>query len=142
MRFTPKSEEELQSMSLLEPGIYQFQVSAATNEMSKSGNEMIKLVLSIWDKEGHVHFIFDYLLEAMGHKLRHFCESTGLIDKYDHGEIDVTDCINRQGYVELSIQEGKLKDNGDRYPNRNSVKDYVKKSKMESANDLDDDVPF
>ncbi|CEG60979.1 DUF669 domain-containing protein [Legionella micdadei] len=142
MRFTPKTEEELQLMTLLEPGIYQFQVSTATNEMSKSGNEMIKLTLNIWDKDGRLHFIYDYLLEAMGYKLRHFCETTGLIDKYDHGEINVTDCINRQGYVELAIQEGKLKDNGERYPSRNSVKDYIKKSKVESANDLNDDIPF
>lgn len=128
-------------MSLLEPGIYPFQVSSATNETSKSGNEMIKLVLNIWDKDGHLHLIFDYLLEAMGYKLRHFCETTGLIDKYEHGEINVDDCMNKQGYVELCIQEGSIKDNGARYPSRNSVKDYAKKSESKK-DDLDDDIPF
>lgn len=141
MRFAPKTEQELQVMTLLEPGAYQFQVSTATNERSKSGNEMIKLTLNIWDKKGNAHFIYDYLLEAMATKLRHFCESTGLIDKYEIGEINPIDCMNRQGYVDLIIQEGKIKNNGERYPNRNVVKDYIKKSDTQS-DDLNDDIPF
>lgn len=148
MRFAPKTEEELQTMSLLAPGIYKFQVSSAKDEISKSGNEMIKLMLGVWDENGSLHFIYDYLLEAMGQKLRNFCEVSGLIDKYEHGEIGAEDCVNRQGFVEIIVQEGKMKDNGDKYPMRNAIKNYIKKSEASSvvSNNLegidDDLIPF
>lgn len=142
MRFAPKSEQELQVMSLLEPGLYKFQVSSATDETSKSGRDMIKLVLSVWDKDGNQHNIFDYLLDAMAYKLRHFCEATGLIAKYDHGEILAADCLNRSGYMHLEIKEGEQKQDGLRYPSRNSVKDYVKHSEGKGSEMLDDDIPF
>lgn len=145
MRFAPKTEQEIQTMALLEPGIYQFQVSSAINEVSKSGNEMIKLSLLIWDKEGNTHHLYDYLLEAMAYKLRHFCETMGLINKYEQGELHPSDCIGKQGHIELVIQEGKFKDNGERYPNRNAVKDYIQSSGETLSHPVtleDADVPF
>lgn len=141
MRFAPKTEQELQMMSLIEPGTYAFQVINAANETSKSGNDMIKLTLNFWDKDGNPHTVFDYLLEVMAYKLRHFCDATGLIDKYERGEIHPSDCIGKEGYLELVVQEGKIKDNGDRYPSRNSVKDYVKKSSNKTNEFFDDDIP-
>lgn len=141
MKFAPKTETELETMSLLEPGIYPFQVTQASNEISKSGNDMLKLTVMIWDKGGSMHYIYDYLLEAMGYKLRHFCESTGLMGKYEKGELYPQDCMNAQGNLEIIIQEGKDKGDGSRYPSRNSVKDYIKKD--EKSNTFkDDDIEF
>lgn len=144
MKFAPKTEEELEVQSLLEPGIYQFQVLDATNEMSKKGNEMIKLSLQLWDKDACCHWIFDYLLEAMSFKLRHFCSVTGLMTKYEKGQLDASDCIGKTGCVEISIKEGNSKPDGTKYPSQNSVKDYVlNTSYAVSSNDsVDDDVPF
>src|SRR6185503_1071534 len=144
MRFTPKSEEELEAISILEPGIYPFLVTNATNEKSKSGNDMIKLTLTIWGKDGSTHSMFDYLLEAMAYKLRHFCSNLGLMMKYDRGELSAEDCINKSGSLELVIKEGKESANGGRYPSQNSVKDYVKNVGNANLSDnvADEDVPF
>jgi hypothetical protein len=143
MRFAPKTELELETMSLLEPGIYPFQVTNASNETSKSGNDMIKLTLTIWGKDGSMHCIFDYLLEAMAYKLRHFCESTNLLTKYESGELYPGDCINVQGNLEIIIQEGKERPDGTKYMSRNSVKDYVvKKDKVTGEVFKDDDIEF
>jgi hypothetical protein len=143
MKFAPKTELELDSMSLLEPGIYPFQVTSASNEISKSGNDMIKLTLTIWGKDGSMHFIFDYLLEAMAYKLRHFCESTNLLSKYEAGELYPGDCLDVQGNLEIIIQEGKERPDGSKYMSRNSVKDYVvKKDKVTGEVFNDDDIAF
>lgn len=144
MKFAPKTEEELEVQTLLQPGNYQFHVADASNEKSKNGNEMIKLSLQLWDKDGSTHFVYDYLLEAMSFKLRHFCAVTGLMIKYESGMLDATDCIGKQGHVEIVIKEGKAKDDGSKYPSQNSVKDYkVSTNYATSTNDShDEDVPF
>ena len=126
MRFNPKSEEELQAMTLIDPGVYNFEVVAAKDRTSKSGNEMIELQLKLWDMQGHEKIVYDYLLEAMSFKLRHFAECTGLLDKYQAGELQALDCSGRQGKVEIVVQQGQKKPEGGYYPDKNSVKDYVK----------------
>lgn len=144
MRVTPRSEQELQESLVIPKGIYKFEVASAEEAVSKSGNEMIKLQLRVWDKEGKIHIIYDYLLDSLAFKLRHFAEYTGLIDKYNMGGINAEDCLYKSGSVELMIQEAK-----DNYPMKNAVKDYVKMEKSakvvapkeEPFDDLDD-LPF
>jgi hypothetical protein len=51
MRFEPKTEAELARAALIKPGEYDFEVVNATEEISKSGNEMIKLRLKIFAGE-------------------------------------------------------------------------------------------
>lgn len=147
MKFAPKTESELEISLLLEPGIYPFQVSEAINDTSKNGNEMIKIGLTVWGPEGRIHFVYDYLLEAMAYKLRHFCCYTGLIQKYESGELSANDCINKEGYVEIAIQKGKPNGNGGNYPDINKVKDYVErpgdfKDHYKKDNYVEEDVPF
>jgi len=126
MRFTPKTEQELQEMALVEPGEYSFQVIEATDQVAKSGNEMIKLKMKIWDNMGRERLIFDYVLEAMAFKLRHFADATGLLDKYEAGELRASDCPGRAGKLELGMEEGKPNPNGGMYAPKNTVKDYIK----------------
>lgn len=144
MRFSPKSAEELENDVLLEEGIYDFQVALASNEISQKGNEMLKLSLQIWDKEGRIHCIFDFLVEAMAYKLRHFCEATGLMQKYESGDLNPNDCINKRGKVEIIIKEGNIKNDGSRYRNSNAVKDYIVTSQNSNKEALieDCDIPF
>ncbi len=143
MRVTPRSEQELQESLVMPKGIYKFEVASAEEAVSKSGNEMIKLQLRIWDKEGKVHILYDYLLDSLPFKLRHFAEYVGLIEKYNMGGINAEDCLYKSGSVELMIQEAK-----DNYPMKNAVKDYVKTDRSAKVsppnNDLpfDDDLPF
>lgn len=153
MKFTPVTED-ITVPSLLSEGVYEFVIVESENCVSKSGNEMIKIKLLI-KHEGHNHFIYDYLLEAMPYKLRHFAEVTGLFDKYEHGEINDQDSIQKSGHVEIIVQKGKPNPNGGDYPDRNAVKDYLKKSlsagtanttpvqsSEKFVSELDDDIPF
>jgi len=149
MRFDPKSEEDINSYGLLQDGIYDFEVVEARDRVSRSGNDMIELKLKLWDKSGGVKIIFDYLLEAMAYKLRHFCSVTGLIQKYEEGSLQAMDCIGRCGRAEIIIQPGAGKQTGGYYPDKNSVKDYITNDKYakpipkeNNTMNLDQDVPF
>lgn len=150
MRFSPKTEEDINSYGLLEPGVYDFEVVEARDRISKSGNDMIELKLKFWDKSGDVKIVFDYLLEAMAFKLRHFCSVTGLIRKYEEGNLQAMDCIGRCGKAEIIIQPGNDKPGGGYYPDKNAVKDYINSDKYakplakesNSNLNLDQDVPF
>lgn len=125
MKFQPKTREELDSELLIEPGTYKFQVMKANDAYSKAGNEMIKLELKIWDNNGHERIVFDYLLEAMGHKLRHFCESCEVLDKYESGELRAFDLPGRTGQLVLLKESERPNPQGGYFPAKNSVKDYV-----------------
>lgn len=144
MRFTPKTEEELQMSTLIEEGTYNYQVLDAKESLSKAGHEMIELKLMIWDKESKERVMFDYLLEAMGHKLRHFCDSHGMLDKYNAGLLSSTDCWGKQGNVHVIVQQGKPNPAGGTYPSRNSVKDYVIVTAPQTVKkeEFDQDLPF
>lgn len=120
MKFKPKTEQELQAMMLVEPQECDFEVVSAEDAISGKGNEMIKLKLRVYTDSGE-RFIFDYLMEAMAYKLRHFAEATGLIDHYEAGTLSAMDCLNRSGRLRLGIERDKT----GQYADRNGVKDYV-----------------
>lgn len=121
MRFTPKTNEELQREALLEPGYYDFEVVSAEDAVSKSGSEMIALKLRIFSDRGE-RSVRDWLLPNMSYKLRHFAETTGLLPAYEAGTFNAEDCKGRTGRVLLKIetQEG--------YQPKNSVRDYEKQA--------------
>jgi hypothetical protein len=120
MKFKPKSEQELQAMLLVEPQECDFEVVSAEDAFSAKGNEMIKLKLRVYTDSGE-RFIFDYLMEAMAYKLRHFAEATGLIAQYEAGTMTAMDCLNRSGRLKLGIDRDKT----GQYADRNGVKDYL-----------------
>jgi hypothetical protein len=140
MRITPISDQDLAVMGLIPEGEYSFEVQSAEDTQSKSGNDMIKLVLCVWDAEGRQHTVYDYLLEAMPKKLKHFARHCGLITKYEAGELLADDCVGKCGTLSLVIQEDKT----GKYPPRNSVANYLeKKDFVCTQSDVkEDDVPF
>lgn len=121
MRFSPMTEDELARASLLEPGVYPFEVITASEELSKAGNEMIKVKLNVFGPNDQQAHIFDYLMEKLQYKLRHFCEATGLLQKYEAGTLSEVDCEGKTGFVKIKIDPA----NGS-YSAKNSVQDYVK----------------
>lgn len=149
LSFQPQSEEEV--LNLSPAGIYDFTVINAVDSISKkSGNPMITLTVSIFDITGKEKTITDFILAAFMKKIRHFCETTGLMDKFNLGSLSASDCINKTGKLNLIVEEynGRLK---------NSVEDYIKNvgdfpqnnvyktlSKAPEAEivPFDDDVPF
>lgn len=154
MRFQPKTEAELEAenaarKAAYQPwpkGMYDFVVNTGEDTYSKKGNEMIKLSLNIYNADGQVRQIDDYLLEAMEYKLRHAAEACGLLERYENGELNGFDFVGKSGKLYLDIQKGKQKDDGSFYSDRNSVQDYLVQkqsvSKEHAANELDDSVPF
>lgn len=147
MRFTPKTEEQLQEENLIPQGTYDFEVVEAKDRVSKSGNDMIELKLCVYDQNGSPRTVFDYLLESMSYKLKHFCDAVGLAHKYTDGTLADHDCMGKAGKVMIIQQPPQ---NG--YAAKNSVRDYIvmddKNSEKTAAKtsdektELNDDLPF
>jgi hypothetical protein len=151
--FNPLSDDQInaiQNRTLLADGIYPFVVKNVEQQVSKSSIAMLKVKLVVVAAENDMRVIFDYLLatEQMMFKLKHFCESIGIADKYEKGSFEPSDCIERSGKVKIGVQKGAAKDDGSGfYPDKNSVKDYVKSEgtgtpKEKVPKEFDDDILF
>jgi hypothetical protein len=124
MQFTPKTVKELQQESerLLLPARkepYPASVESAVDKTSKSGNEMIEIKLKVFADDGSHRIVTDYLMEAMAHKLFHFAEATGNMDKYESGTLSSNDCEGKELFVKIGIDPA----NGN-FAAKNVVKDY------------------
>lgn len=146
MKFTPKSEKDLAEDGLWPVGEYGFEVLsdiklgekvyATCDRTSKvkpdgsGGNEMIQLVLKVYNSEGNHRVIIDYLLESIAYKLRHAADACGLLDKYESGVLSAEDFLGKSGTLKLKVG----KPNGD-YAAKNEVQDYVtgKRAEVGSA---------
>lgn len=120
MQFKPKTEKEIEEEMVFPAGEYDFDVLMAEDTTSSKGNDMVKVKLRIY-VGSQVHYINDYLLPAMSAKLRHFCDTTGLLSKYETGRLEAADCSGRAGRVKIAVESAKAP-----YPAKNVVKDYIK----------------
>ena len=150
MKVTPKSEKEIAELGLMKPGVYDFEVKNAEDQVSKANNDMIKLTLTVFDDEGQPHVVFDYLLDAMAAKLRHAAEVFGMLAKYETGALISDEMIGKNGKVKIGIKKSEG------YPDQNNVLDYVISSAPNAPahriasrpagrpapSDLDDEIPF
>lgn len=156
-KFDSKTDEQIQAMkesTLLEAGEYSFEVRAVTQTVSKSGNQMLEVLLGITDKNGEVRTIKDYLMaiDSMIFKLKHFCEAIGLSEEYKAGNLDVMKCFDRTGRCKVNVQKGKLKSDGSGYyDDKNGILDYIKSDGTQNHvpdagkkvdPNLSDDIPF
>ncbi len=157
MQFEPKTEAQIEKESrerlLIPEGYCYFVVADATDEISKSGNQMIKLVLQVESVTGQKAKIWDYLLPQFAMKIKHFCDITENQNLYNTGTLTADDCIPAEGWCHVGIQKGK----GD-YPDRNCILDYVTQAEAMAGDasapaksvpvtakadeKLDDDIPF
>lgn len=125
MRLKPISAEKANESGGFEPwkaGNYDFTVQEASEGISSGGNEMIKLTLHVFNRDGNKRTVFDYLLatDSSQWKVRHFCDAVGLTKQYEAGELDVNDIVQRSGELSLRIKPAA---NG--YPAGNQVGDYI-----------------
>lgn len=149
--FTPMTEEEIDSASLLTEGTYDFEVKKSIRKLSKSGNAMSEILVIVYDKDGKQHSLFDYLVFSQVplciRKVKHFCEAVGLIDQYNKGELS-EDFGGYSGKLQIGISDEKPNPNGGVYPKKNIVIDYIKadnaKENLAEKKDefFSDDVPF
>lgn len=117
LAFTPKTEKEL--TELAPPGDYDFEVLKAEDAQSKNGNPMIRLKLGIYNGDAMRWHISDYLVAAMEAKLRHFSDTTGLLARYESGQLAAADCTGRAGRCRIVIKSDE------KYPDKNEIKDYI-----------------
>ena len=135
--YDPMTEEEVQKarFQLLDEGEYDAVVDAATHEVSSKGNQMIKLSLSVFDPNGVIVPVYDYLVftKQMMWKVKHFCDSAGLEKEYMDKKFDALIADRQNVRVKLIVQDGSLipadklngKPQGSRYPTKNAVEDYL-----------------
>lgn len=121
MRFSPKTEDDVRPSFLLKPGECDFTVVNAEDQTSTAGNDMIKLTLEVYDAEGRKAVIFDYLLESMAQKLRHFCYGTNQGQRYEQGDLTAADCDGKSGRCIVRTEKDKTGE----YPDKNKIADYV-----------------
>jgi hypothetical protein len=161
--FNPMTDEELEANNLIEDGEYDFEVVKSTRSTSSKGNPMAALQITIWDKEGKTHTVFDWLVFSQINlcikKVSHFCSAVGLLEEYKKGEIpeDLERFCGRAIIGQVlgqEIPEEKLqgKPIGSKYPDKNVVVDYVKGSakprkvgvdkEPSESKEFDDDIPF
>lgn len=143
--FNPKTDEEIARSNLLEAGVYNFEVGKAERQISQSNNPMAKLNLKVWDANGLVVPVFDYLVFSDVNlcikKVKHFCEAVGLAEEYKQGQIP-EELEGYSGKLELKVEEGGLipddklkgKPKGSKYPDKNVVVDYIKRTTVTAAN--------
>jgi hypothetical protein len=149
MRFTPKTEKEINEERLMPEGDYPFTISGAESKQSKKGNDMIELTLRVYKPDGKFNLVTDYLMEAMLFKLLHCCQACGLEKQYEQGLLEADMFIGKTGMLKLKVDP----ENGG-FPAKNSVKDYIKDAgKVEipkdgiekilpENDDLNDEIPF
>lgn len=138
MKVIPKSEEYFKSRELV-PGEYPFVFKNALESISQAGNEMIKVTLKLNDINGNEHELIDYLLDKkpFDYKLKHACDCAGIIEKYNNGEINAYDFINKRGIVKLVLR--KNKEDGTQ---RISVDDYIVDKNVNNNLEFDDNFSF
>lgn len=125
MRFEPKTDEELAKEAAargpLPAGVYDFEVLEADNAVSKSGNDMIAMVLTVYDDDGRTRKVKDWLLPSIPHKLKRAAYTCGLGKSYEAGMLDAEDFRGRPGKVKLKVE----RDVTGKYADKNAVQDYV-----------------
>jgi len=128
LSFNPKTEQEVKTGMNAPAGEYDFEVLFAKDRTSKQGNAMIEIKIGIYRGEAISNHVFDYLLAKMEAKLRHFCDTTGLLAKYESGTLCAEDCVGRSGRVKISIREAE-----GNFEAKNEVKDYICRPAKEVA---------
>ena len=151
--FQPLSDEELDAIDILPEGVYNFEVVKATHKISKAGNSMAEIQLGVWNNANKLCTVFDYLIFSTVplniRKVKHFCDSVGLIEEYKKGSLP-DELSGYSGKVVVGIQDERPNPNGGFYPRKNVVVDYAKADKNVAKNDsvagteelFDDALPF
>lgn len=145
--FEPKTENQIISEGLIPAKtICDIEVLKATDEVSKtSNNEMIVLKLKVFHGNGF-KIITDYITfgnsNAAEFKLRRSCETFGIINAYNSGNVFASDYEGKSGKAKIGIQSDKT----GQYPDKNVINEYLKPESPMGENaakvELKDEVPF
>jgi hypothetical protein len=160
MRAKAYTEEQINTMNVMPDGTYDAEVAEFHDKdkynnplVSKNGNPMTLVKLKVWDMNGQIHNISDYLVDIanMAFKIRHFAEATGNLAKYEaEQEITGLDVFGKRIKVVVGTQPPQPKPDGGFYLPKNVVKDYVKplqlvgaaNTGLPPAGTFEDDIKF
>jgi len=134
---------QMRQDALIPDGKYKFRVRDAREKRSQAGNDMLNLKLTLLVNGREVQYWDSLILmPKMFWKFEHFCETAGLKDKLEAGRIMAQDCLNREGWIEITqkvdSQTGVL---------ANQTKDYCLEPQEllpiadSDPTSLDDDIP-
>lgn len=139
MDFTPLNEKQIKELSLYPEGKYRFKVIRTEQKLSKAGSDYFNLRMNIEVNEKWLP-LFDMLFfeGKMLYKTKHFCDVTGMEDKYNAGKLMPYECDGKEGWLELiqrvNPQTGEI---------QNNVKDYIFEENPETkSTSIDSDIPF
>lgn len=144
MKFDPQTDEQIASSGLLPNGVYDFEIAAAEDKISSKGNEMIEVSLNVYDSDGGIRKIRDWIMPQMAKKFKHFHNATGMMTKYESGSLVASDVIGKTGKCMVKTDSYVNKDGLDMMANK--IDDYVKRENL-LPGDIpksvkDDDIPF
>jgi hypothetical protein len=127
------AEERLKEM-LIPDGEHTMRICTAEQRKSKSGNEMFVLELVL---EGTEKKVMSYLVLTPDwhEKFKMSCIAFGIGDKYDAGEVDSKDYVNKKGLVKISQYEDA------EYGWKNVVEKFIESEDC-GEELVDDDIPF
>lgn len=148
----PMSDEEINNVSLLAPGEYDFFLEDFQLATSKKGNPMLELKIKIIDNQKE-HTITDYLVNtaASQYKIKNYCYAVGLENRYNAGDLQPDrSWLKLRGRCKVDIQEGlpktdkitgQLLPGGERWPSKNCVSDYIRDAGKEADGNIESMVP-
>lgn len=164
--YDPMSEEDCikAKYKLLPDGIYPGVIQKSTQKLSKSGNDMAELLVTVYDETGNGKSIKDWLpfAKEMMWKWKHLCDSANLTKEYFDRKLHADLVLNKNVFVQVGTRKGELipddkldgKPKGTCYPDTNMIKDYVTGDKLPQVRksmltplgmqnkNIDEDVPF
>ncbi len=143
------TDEQITNRNVSDEGDYPFKILNAvqktTKQKYKDGkplpcHQMLVIDFEFHDLDGVVKKAKDWIvfIENMDWKLRHLCNTTGLLDLYDNEVLEANDLINKAGVFTLGVKE--MQDQNGETKKVNFVKDYVKKAESAPSDDFQDDV--
>lgn len=151
MIFNPDQANEKNGESKFDIGAFQvgncdFIVKNAIDYTAKSGNKSIKLTIEAADKIGVTKLMDCYLSQNAAFKIKEFCTTTDMIDKFEAGELKPEDCNGKSGECITHIEKGKPykgKDGADCMGiDKIAIKYFVSKQSEPSEDIKEDDIPF
>ncbi len=110
MRTTNRSDTEAMRISnrrAWKDGWYEGVIQTAIEKFCKNDNEMIELAVLVTGRDGAERVLSDWLTDSdLGaSKLRHCCESAGVLDKYEQGRVTQDDFPGKHIQVKLITQK-------------------------------------
>jgi len=131
MNFTPKTDKQIAADHLWPAGNYRFEILDLAmlgnreietgDTVSKNGDDMILLVVKVFNGDGRGRVLVDYLLGRYPKKLRQAAIACDLLNEYATGSISGAAFIGKTGMLKLTVEKDKTGEYGD----RNAVAAYL-----------------